>query len=149
MSLGIDDLSFAVIKQSLYGFVANQVRFHDFLSILGSHVRIPDLVRINDYHGTVAALIQAAAFVDPNDVLEPAARYLLPERAAHFFAAGQRAGFASSANKDVFLIDFQAPGIPNSPTAPDYKTLTLRLANTSVVCLTKRGDFTEFENNLS
>lgn len=58
-----------VIKQALHRLVGKQVRLDYFFAVGRFDMGVPDGFRINDKHGTVAALVEASCFVDANLLL--------------------------------------------------------------------------------
>ena len=59
-----------LVAQALDGIAADDVRGEDLLQIGLAHARIPDVLGINDDHGSVAALREAPRLVDPHGALK-------------------------------------------------------------------------------
>jgi len=79
------------------------MRLHYFSAIGWCHVRVPDRLRIDDYHGTVAALIEATGFVDANLTLQSTFRYFFAQHIADLDSTLLGTGLSTYANKHVFL----------------------------------------------
>jgi hypothetical protein len=94
-----------VVKEPLYWLPSDKVLIENNVGVFDLHVTIPDVFRIDDYHGAVSALIHAPGVINSNG--------FLPSRQLHqFLEAGvYRPGvaihlgtpIAAGANKDMFL----------------------------------------------
>jgi hypothetical protein len=60
-----------MIEEPLHGTAADEMLMEYGIGILDLDVAIPNVFRVDDYHGAVPALIHAARIVDANRCLEP------------------------------------------------------------------------------
>ena len=64
--MGALNLVVTVIEKSFDGFIIDQMRIYYFVAIRRFYVSVPDIVRVDDYQRTIAAVIKAACLVYPN-----------------------------------------------------------------------------------
>jgi hypothetical protein len=93
------------VNEPLHGLPSDKVLIEDNVGIFDLHVTIPDVLRIDDYHGAVAALIHATGVIDSNGLF--LARQLHQFFEAGVYPSGVAIHFwtpvAAGANKDMFL----------------------------------------------
>jgi hypothetical protein len=94
-----------VVNESLYGLPSDKVLIENNVGIFDLHVTIPDVFRVDDYHGPVSALIHATGVIDSN-------RFLHSRQLHQFLEAGVYppgiaihlwTPVAARANKDMFF----------------------------------------------
>ncbi len=88
----------------LDGSSPDQVVVKDRLRVLGLDVAVPDILRINHYHGPMAALIHAPGLVDADGYIEACSVHKILETGMNADRLPlYRADGAAGADKDVFF----------------------------------------------
>src|SRR5262249_4355987 len=98
---------FVAVDQTLDGASADQVLLHNLLDIFRLHAPVPDILGIDDDHGAMAALVEAATVIDAHTTVEIGLRYQLlePRMDAQSITIHLGTIFAAGADEDVPLED--------------------------------------------
>src|ERR687886_476903 len=99
-SVSVDELVVSwrrMIAVLLHDATVDQVILHDLLRAVDIHVRVPHVIRINDHHGAVAALVHAAGVIDADGPLEAGGLDALLEHGVNGVGALRWAGAAGGA----------------------------------------------------
>lgn len=92
------------MPQRFHGTSAEDVLLEDALRAFEIDARIPDILRIDDDHWPMAALVHAPRVIDADDALQPAFRGSLLQHFVHFLGALRGAGFTGGTDKHVMTI---------------------------------------------
>src|SRR5436309_2717567 len=101
----------------------------DPAGLVEGHPAVPDIVRVDHHHRTVAALAEAARLVDAHRLLEAARRHTLLQQAVHVRGPVERAELPVGADEDVTHVlahEARSPQRPERTITRDAETTRRR-----------------------
>src|SRR5262245_27148722 len=130
------------VDEALDRLAAEDVGLHDLRQVRRLHAGVPDVVRIDDDHGTVTALREAAGLVDADVLLAPRLDHLAAQILHELLdVATRRAVLAAGAYEDVGLVlAHQAPA-PAAALAARRSARNLSTSSRMAVTISFSGTF--------